>query len=100
MPIKLALLMILAPLFLAAQITPPPSTGGASAIPCVGTPGNTAGPAGSTCVVPVTGAVYACKATSPATCSVAGDWAVVSGSLSGGSSFGGNVTISGNGSIQ
>jgi hypothetical protein len=28
MPIKLALLMILAPLFLAAQITPPPSTGG------------------------------------------------------------------------
>ena len=60
------------------QIVMPPFNGsgggGASWIPCVGTPGNTVGPAGSICVVPVTGATYSCTATSPAACAVAGDW--------------------------
>ena len=56
--------------------------GGASWIPCAGTPGATAGAAGSICVVPATGATYSCTATSPAACSVAVDWKLIPTQLS------------------
>jgi hypothetical protein len=81
---KRIVLFLLLAFAAAAQNTPPSGGGGsgsASWISCVGTPGATAGAAGSVCVVPATGAAYACKATSPATCSSAGDWQLIPASV-------------------
>src|ERR1035438_1294488 len=42
-------------------------------IPCVGTPGNTAGAPGQLCKT-TAGALYVCNVVSPASCAVAADW--------------------------
>ena len=80
MKLILALLMAFALYGQTYQLPPVNGSGNANWIPCVGTPGNTAGPAGSICVVPATGAAYGCKAASPATCATSSDWAAINGS--------------------